>query len=261
MHGEENPSLATPIPLKEGERLDALGKDGRLRIIQNADLFQFTTDAYLLASFARPSASDLVLELGSGSGVVLLLLAARTGITGITGLEIQERLVEVAERNILLNQLSERAKILLHDFRQDSPLLSARFDLVISNPPYLRAGEGSPSMDMPITMAKQELNCVFKDIARAAKRWLRARGRFVLVHRPIRLPEIMAELEKVSLTPKKLVLVHPKPDAPAGLFLLEARGGAHPGLSIDPPLIVRGRDGGYTMEIEKVFAGEWPWKP
>ena len=256
------PRASNPTPqaaLLPGERLDALGRDG-LRIIQNPRLFRFTTDAYLLAAFARPKEGEQVLELGSGSGVVLILLAARTGLTRAVGLEIQPALAEMAGRNIALNGLEERAIVLQHDLRVAGPLDPPSFDLVVANPPYIPVTAGLQSPNQPLAQAKHELTCTLRDVVEAATRWIKRRGRFVLVHRPERLPEILAELTRVQLKPKKLALVHPNPMSPAAHLLVEAWSGARSGLVVDPPLCVRDSQGGFTREMEEVFAGRWPWE-
>lgn len=246
-----------PASLQPGERLDALGRDG-LRIIQNPSLFRFTTDAYLLAAFARPRPGATVLELGSGSGVAVLLLAARTEAARVVGLEIQPALAEMAARNIALNGLAARAEILQHDLRVARALDPERFDLIVANPPYIPAAAGLRSLSDPVALAKHEITCTLADTIQAAARWLKGRGRFILVHRPERLPEILAKLTGARLTPKRLALVHPKPGTDAGILLIEARNGARPGLSVSPPLFIRDGRGEFTREMEEVFAGRWP---
>lgn len=253
----KNPPQAALLP---GERLDALGHDGDLWIIQNPRMLRFTTDSYLLAAFARPAPGQTVLELGSGSGVVLLLLAKRTQAARLIGLEIQPALVGMAQRNITLNGLAGRVEILLRDLREPAQLEPAAFDLVIANPPYLTVGAGCQSPHNPLALAKHELACTLRDVIQAAARWLKPRGRFVLVHRPARLPEILTEMNDARLTPKTLALVYPKPGEEAGILLLEAQAGARQGLAICPPLSIRDAQGSFTQEMEEVFAGRWPWK-
>ena len=243
--------------LGPGERIDALGRDG-LRIIQNPGLFCFTTDVYLLAAFARPDPDDAVLELGSGSGAIVLLLAGRTKATRVVGLEIQEALVELARRNMALNGLAGRAEVIQHDLRVERALAPERFDLVVANPPYISLGAGCWSRHEPMALAKIELACTLADVVQAAARWLKDHGRFVLMHRPERLPEILAELLRLHLSPKQLVFIHPKPAEAANTILVEARSGARPGLTVGPPLFVRDERGAFTREMEEIFAGRWP---
>lgn len=250
------PSQDAP-PLRPGERLDALGRDG-LRIIQHPALFRFTTDAYLLAAFSRVRRGESVLELGSGGGVVVLLLAARTEASRVVGVEIQPALAGMAGRSIALNGLAERAVVLRHDLR--TPLATAsRFDLVVANPPYLSPGTGRPGPNDAVNSAKQEILCTLRDVAEAAARAVAGNGRFILIHRPGRLPEILDECRRVHLIPKRLAMVHPRPGRAAARLLLEARPGGRPGLAVDPPLCIRGDQGGFTPEMEEVYAGRWPW--
>ena len=245
--------------LLPGERLDALGHDG-LWIIQNPRMLRFTTDSYLLAAFARPTPGQTVLELGSGSGVVLFLLAKHTHAARLVGLEIQPALVEMARRNIELNGLAGRLTVHHQDLREPAALDPAVFDLVVANPPYITAGAGCQSPHNPLALAKHELACTLREVVQAAARWLKPRGRFVLVHRPARLPEILAEMGAVRLVSKTLALVHPRPGEAAGILLIEARLGARQGLTVCPPLAVRDAQGSFTREMEEVFAGRWPWK-
>lgn len=246
------------VRLHSGERLDALGRDG-LRIIQHPGVFRFTTDAYLLAAFARAEAGESVLELGSGNGVVVILLASRTRAARVVGVEIQPALAGMAARSIDLNGLADRAAVLQHDLRAPLPNGPHRFDLVVSNPPYLPPGTGRPGSCVSVTLAKQEITCTLRDVTEAAVRAIAGNGRFILVHRPGRLPEIMDECRRVHLIPKRLALVHPRPGRAAAHLLLEARPGGRPGLTVDPPLYVRGEDGGFSPEMDQVFAGQWPW--
>ncbi len=247
------------VVLLPGERLDALGRDG-LWIIQHPRMLRFTTDSYLLAAFARPAPGQSVLELGSGSGAVLLLLARHTRAARLTGLEIQPSLVEMARRNIDLNGLADRVEVLHQDLRRPAALAPGTFDLVVANPPYVTAGTGCQSPHGALALAKHELTCTLREVVQAAARWLKPRGRFVLVHRPARLPEILAETAAARFTPKALALVHPRPGDEACIVLLEARLGARQGLTICPPLAVRDPHGSFTREMEEVFTGQWPWK-
>ncbi|MGQ9779599.1 MAG: tRNA1(Val) (adenine(37)-N6)-methyltransferase [Bacillota bacterium] len=248
------------ILLLPGERIDALGPDGRLKIIQHPRLFRFSLDAYLLAAYARPRRGERVLELGTGNGAVLLLLAARTEAARVVGVEIQPVLVEMARRSILLNGLAGRITLYRGDFRREDALPRELFDLVVANPPHIPAGGGTKSPEGVLAVARHELTCTLPEVVEAAACRLREHGRFVLVHRAIRLPEIMAELGRLRLTPKRLTLVHPRPGAPASLVLVESSRGARPGLVVTPPLFVRERTGSFSPEMEEVFVGRWPMK-
>ncbi|MGE5529397.1 MAG: tRNA1(Val) (adenine(37)-N6)-methyltransferase [Patescibacteria group bacterium] len=245
------------IALKPGERIDALGGEG-LVIIQKPGLLRFTTDAYLLAAFARPGRGETILELGSGTGAIVLLLAARSNAAKVTGLEIQPALVEMACRNIALNGLEARARVLEHDLRRERSLEPPGFGLIVANPPYIPVSAGCRSPSGPLAQAKHELTCTLRDTVRAAARWLSPKGRFVLVHRPERLPEIFAELGHVRFEPKELAMVHNGPGAPACRVLIAARPAARPGLFVHAPLLIRDAAGAFTPGMEEVFAGQWP---
>ncbi|NLG83763.1 MAG: tRNA1(Val) (adenine(37)-N6)-methyltransferase [Firmicutes bacterium] len=245
------------VLLLPGERLDALGPDGGLKIVQHPKLFRFSLDAYLLAAYARPRRGETVLELGSGNGAVLLLLAARTEAARVVGVEIQPILVEMAWRSILLNGLAGRIALYRGDFRQEKAVAEGPFDLVVANPPHIPAGGGTRSPAGVLAVARHELTCTLWEVVAAAARWVRDGGRFIMVHRAIRLTEIMATLTTWRFTPKRLTMVHPRPEAPASLLLVEACHGARPGLMVTPPLFVRDRSGTFTPAMEEVFGGRW----
>ena len=246
------------VLLLPGERLDALGPDGRLKIIQHPRLFRFSLDAYLLAAYARPRRGEEVLELGSGNGAVLLLLAARTEAARITGIEIQPVLVEMARRSILINGLAGRIRLYRGDFRHEEALPAGPFDLVVANPPHIPCGGGTKSPEGVLAVARHELTCTLAEVVQAAAARLRENGRFVLIHRALRLPEILAELAVHRFIPKRLTTVHSRPGRPATWVLLEAGRGARPGLVVTPPLFVREADGNFTPAMEEVFQGRWP---
>ena len=248
------------VLLLPGERLDRLGRDGLLRIIQHPRLFRFSIDAYLLAACARPRPGDRLLELGSGNGAVLLLLAGRTEVACAVGLEIQPVLVEMARRSILLNGLTGRVEVRLGDLRRDETLPPEPFDLVVANPPYLRVDGGTRSPLGSLAIARHELACTLEEVVRAAARCLKEGGRLVMVHRALRLAELFTELKRVCLAPKRLAMVHPRPGARAALILVEAHAGARAGLMVMPPIFVRDESGDFTPEMEEVFAGRWPWR-
>ncbi|MCL6615128.1 MAG: methyltransferase domain-containing protein, partial [Firmicutes bacterium] len=197
---------------------------------------------------------------GSGNGAVLLLLAGRTEAARVVGLEIQPVLVEMARRSILLNGLAGRAEVRLGDFRRDDALPPEPFDLVVANPPHIPAHGGTRSPLGALAMARHELACTLGEVIRAAARWLKKGGRLVMVHRALRLAEILVELEGARLVPKRLTMVHPRPGVPASLVLVEVHAGARAGLVVMPPIFVRDESGDFTPEMEEVFAGRWPWR-
>ena len=197
------------IKLKDGERLDELHRNG-YRIIQNARKFCFGMDAVLLSGFARVKAGERVLDLGTGTGIIPILLRGKTPGRNFTGLEIQEESADMARRSVAYNHLEDSISIVTGDIREAAALFrAASFDVVTSNPPYMTDSHGLVNPDLPKAIARHELLCSLEDVVRGAAGVLRPGGRFYLVHRPFRLAEIMTVLVRYRLEPKRMRLVYP----------------------------------------------------
>ncbi len=241
------------IELKEGERLDDLNRDG-YRIIQNEKLFCFGMDAILLSGFAQVKEGGCVLDLGTGTGILPILLAAKTPGKHFTGLEISRYCVDMARRSVALNSLEARIEIVQGDIREAGALFApASFDTIISNPPYMTARHGLVNPDVEKAAARHELLCTFEDVARAAARLLCVGGHFYLVHRPFRLAEIIRTLSQYGLEPKRMRLVYPYVDREPNMVLLEAVRGGKARMTVEKPLIVYERPGVYTKEIYEIY--------
>lgn len=241
--------------LRPGERLDDLQRNG-YRIIQHPGRFCFGMDAVLLAGFAdghiRPGAR--VLDLGTGTGILPILLEGRTEAAHLTGLEIQPESVDMAQRSVRLNCLEEKISIVEGDIRKADRLFAASsFDVVTSNPPYMIGQHGLTNPEAPKAIARHEILCTFEDVARAAERLLRPGGSFFLVHRPFRLAEIMGTLMRCGLEPKRLRLVYPFADREPNMVLLSAVRGGRPRLQVEKPLILFQEPGVYTEEICRIY--------
>lgn len=245
-------------PLRPGERLDDL-LIGGLRIIQHAEHFRFSLDAVLLAHFATVKQDAAVVDLGAGTGVLGLLLAA-LGAKSVTGVELNPELADMARRSIAVNGLDDRLSVLCADVRSikaEGLLAARRWDLVVANPPYRVPGGGAVSPRGAVALARHELAGGLDDFVAAAAFLLKASGRLAMVHLPERLTDVVAAMRGASIEPKRLRLVHPSPDKAAKLLLVEGVRGARPGLAALPPLFVYGGDGGYTGEILAYYrAGE-----
>ena len=241
--------------LREGERLDDLQID-QLMILQNEKDFCFGMDAVLLSSYAQVRKGERTLDLGCGSGILPLLLSAKTQGESFVGLEIQPEMVSMAKRSVEMNRRSERIRIVEGDIRECSRLFpAASFDVVVSNPPYMTEHHGLVNPRSSQAIARHELLCCFEDIAAAAARMLRSGGRFYLVHRPFRLPELMTTLCRYHLEPKRMRLVYPYLDREPNLVLLEASRGGRARMKADPPLIVYSAPGVYTEEVLQMYQG------
>ena len=241
------------IKLKDGERLDELHRNG-YRIIQNARKFCFGMDAVLLSGFARVKAGERVLDLGTGTGIIPILLRGKTPGRNFTGLEIQEESADMARRSVAYNHLEYSISIVTGDIREAAALFrAASFDVVTSNPPYMTDSHGLVNPDLPKAIARHELLCSLEDVVRGAAGVLRPGGRFYLVHRPFRLAEIMTVLVRYRLEPKRMRLVYPFVEKEPNMVLLEAVQGGNSRITVEKPLIVYREPGVYTEEIYEIY--------
>lgn len=239
--------------LKEGERIDDLERNG-YRIIQHPEKFCFGMDAVLLTGFARARRSDRLLDLGTGTGIIPLLMEAKYGCAHLTGLEIQAESADMAERSVELNGLSDRIEIVTGDIKEADHLFpSASFDCITCNPPYMIGQHGLANPDAPKAIARHEILCTFEDVARQTERLLKPGGHFFLVHRPFRLAEIIVTLARYHLEPKRMQLVHPYVDREPNMVLLEAVRGGRPRMKVEKPLIVFRRPGEYMPQIREIY--------
>ena len=241
------------IKLLPNERIDELQRNG-YRIIQNEKKFCFGMDAVLLSGFARAGKGDRVLDLGTGTGIIPILMEAKTEGESFTGLEIQEEMAEMAARSVKLNGLEEKVSIIQGDLKEASKRFGkASFDVVTCNPPYMNQNHGLKNPDEPKAIARHELLCSFEDVAREAAALLKSGGRFYLVHRPHRLTEIFETLRAHKLEPKRMKFVHPFADAEANMVLIEAFRGGRPQMRVEAPVIVYEKPGVYTNEIYEIY--------
>ena len=226
------------IKLKEGERLDELQRNGYW-IIQNSRKFCFGMDAVLLSGFARVKPGECVLDLGTGTGIIPILLRGKTEGRDFIGLEIQEESADMARRSVAYNQLESSISIVTGDIKEAAALFgAASFDVVTSNPPYMTGKHGLVNPDWPKAIARHEILCTLEDVVREAAKVLRPGGRFYLVHRPFRLAEIMTVLIKYKLEPKRMRLVYPFVDKEPNMVLLECLLGGKSRITVEKPLVV-----------------------
>ena len=241
------------IELKEQERLDELHRNG-YRIIQNPSRFCFGMDAVLLSGYAMVKEGETALDLGTGNGIIPILLEAKTKGKHFTGLEIQEESADMARRSVALNGLDEKIKIITGDIKEAGEMFeAASFDVITSNPPYMIGQHGLVNPDSPKAIARHELLCTLEDVIRVSARLLCTGGRFYLVHRPFRLAEIMTILVKYRLEPKRMRLVYPFVDKEPNMVLIEALRGGNSRIRVEKPLIVYKEPGVYTDEIYDIY--------
>ncbi|WP_148411656.1 tRNA1(Val) (adenine(37)-N6)-methyltransferase [Murimonas intestini] len=241
------------IELHPGERLDELNRNG-YKIIQDEKKFCFGMDAVLLSGFASVKEGESVLDLGTGTGIIPILLEAKTKGKHFTGLEIQKESADMARRSVAYNHLEEKISIVCGDIKEaDKIFPAASFDVITSNPPYMTGSHGLVNPDLPKAIARHEVLCTLDDVVRQAAKLLRPGGRFFMVHRPFRLSEIMCTLTGYKLEPKRMRLVYPFADKEPNMVLIEAHRGGRPRITVEKPLIVYREPGVYTDEIYGVY--------
>ena len=238
--------------LKEGEHLDDL--QNGFFIIQGEKSFRYGIDAVLLSGYAKVKTGERVLDLGTGTGILPILLAAKTPGKSFTGLEIQQKSADMAQRSVAMNHLEDRISIVQGDIREAVSIFgAASFDVAVSNPPYMIGHHGLTNPDPAVAIARHEILCSFRDIVEQTSRVLTDRGRFYLIHRPFRLAEILCILKEYRLEPKRMRLVYPFVDKEPNMVLVEACKNGNPRIQVEKPLIVYERPGVYTREIREIY--------
>lgn len=243
------------LNLKDGERLDDLMKSGR-KIIQNENEFCFSMDSVLIAHFPNFKRKYKVLDLGTGTGVIPLLIADE--VEKIVAIELNSLMAETARRNIELNNLSEKITVLEGDYRQHREIFRAEsFDLVIANPPYVPIKDGDSNKLHGVAWARHEFTATLDDVVTAARFALKFHGVFCMIHLASRLCEIVDTLHRHQMEMKRLQIIQPKFGRDANLIMIEAMVGANTGnLKILPPLVVHEDNGEYTADIKKIYGLE-----
>ena len=238
--------------LKEGEHLDDL--QNGFFIIQGEKSFRYGIDAVLLSGYAKVKPGERVLDLGTGTGILPILLAAKTPGKSFTGLEIQQKSADMAQRSVAMNHLEDRISIVQGDIREAVSIFgAASFDVAVSNPPYMIGHHGLTNPDPAVAIARHEILCSFRDIVEQTSRVLTDRGRFYLIHRPFRLAEILCILKEYRLEPKRMRLVYPFVDKEPNMVLVEACKNGNPRIQVEKPLIVYERPGVYNREIREIY--------
>ena len=216
--------------LKPGERLE------------NPEGFCFGVDAVFLSDFAKVRAGETALDLGTGNGIIPVLLSAKTEGKKFTGLEIQADTAEMARRSVAWNGLEDRVEIVTGDIREASQIFKpVFFDVITTNPPYMPAEHGIRNADSARAAARHEVLCTLDDILRESMRLLQDKGRFYMIHRPFRLTEILIKMNHYKIEPKRIRFIHPYADKEPVLVMVEGVRGARPGVKIDPPIIIYDR--------------------
>lgn len=226
---------------------------GGYTFLYDDGLFRPSTDTFLLGAFPRLRRGMTVCELGAGTGLLSLLLLAREPELTVTGVELQPAACGIFRRTAAENGLEDRLRCLEGDLRDPGLLPPGRFRLAVSNPPYFPPEAGAVAPDAARRTARAETDCTLSQLCAAAARTLTWGGSFCLVHRPDRLADVLEELRRVRLEPKRLRFVHHTAAARPSLFLLEARLGGGVGLTVEPPLLLHGPDGGETEDVRRAY--------
>lgn len=245
------------IPLYDDERLDYLLAEN-LRIIQSPSVFSFSLDAVLLARFVYlPIQKGQIIDLGTGNGVIPLLLSTRTK-GNIIGVEIQERLYDMAQRSVEYNGLTEQIEIIHGDLREMPGQLGFnRFDVVTCNPPYFPVNDTAILNERePFAIARHELYCTLEDVIRVASKLVKPGGKVALVHRPGRLLEMLTLMRTYRIEPKRLQFIYPKLGKEANTILVEGIRDGKPDLKILPPFIIYEDNNDYTEMAKELLYGK-----
>ena len=239
--------------IRPGERLDDLQCKG-YQILQDPKRFCFGVDAVFLSNFVTVRRGGRILDLGTGTGIIPILLAAKTEAAHITGLEIQKESAEMAARSVQLNGLEERITITEGDIKEAADIFSAAsFDVITSNPPYMTHEHGLENAYEPKNIARHEILCNLEDVVRAAARLVKPGGSFFMIHKPFRLAEIFGMLMQYKLEPKRMRLIYPYVEKEPTMVMIEAVRGGRSRIKIEPPLIVYQEKGVYTEEVRRMY--------
>ncbi len=238
--------------LNPGERLDDLMRSGRM-IIQDKNEFCFSMDAVLISHFPNFKRKFKVLDLGTGTGVIPLLIADE--VAKISAIELNSHMAKIARRNVELNGLTEKISVIAGDYREISKIFrSESFDMVIANPPYIPVKAGEENKLAGVARARHEFTATLEDVVKAARFALKFHGSFCMIHTAARLGEIFDSLHRNQFEVKRLRPILPKAEKNANLIMIDAIVGGNPGnLKFLPPLVVHEPDGSYTKEIREIY--------
>lgn len=237
------------------ERVDDLQRSG-LVIIQNPARPRFSMDAVLLSEFAGVKPGDRCIDLGTGTGVIPLLVWARRAPARMVGVEIQADMADMARRSVELNGLSDKIEIVHDDLKNAAEVFGAgQFDVVLSNPPYLALDRGAPSAENGLALARHEVACTLADVTVGAGKLLKSHGRLAMVHRPARLADLLGQMRASHLEPVRLRFVQARSASPPMMVLAEAVKESKAALKIMPTLVLYGEDGRHSDEINHIYFG------
>lgn len=242
------------VKVEKNERIDDLEYKG-YKIIQNTDGFCYGVDSVLLSDYAKGIKKEAkVVDIGSGTGIISILLCAKTNLKKIYGIEIQEDVADMSRRSILLNDLNSRCEIININIKDvENHIEKNSIDVVVTNPPYKKENTGLKNQDRKNLISRHEVECNLEDIIEKSKYLLKDLGELYMIHRAERIVDIMCLLRKYNLEPKNIRFVHPKVNEKPNQVLIRAVKYAKPYLKIDKPLYIYGENGDYSDEIYKIY--------
>jgi len=242
------------IELKKNERIDDL-EFKNLKIIQNKEGFCFGIDSVLLSDFAKDIKKDSkVLDLGTGTGIISILLCGKTDLSKIIGVEVQEEVYDMARRSVLLNNLENKFEVINKNILDLNKIFGKNsFDVIVTNPPYKKKNTGIINESEKKIISRHEITADLEDFIKVSKDLLKDKGEFYMVHRPERLVDIMYLMRKYKIEPKILRFVYSNKDKESKLILIKGIKNASPFLKLEKNLYIYGEDGKYTDEILKIY--------
>lgn len=242
------------MELKENERIDDLEFKG-YKIIQNSEGFCFGIDSVLLSDFAKDIRNNSrVMDLGTGTGILCILLSGKTNLKEIYGIEIQEEVANMAKRSVELNSLQDKIKIINENILNlENVFEKGSFDAIVTNPPYKKINTGLQNESEKKLISRHELTANLEDFIKVSKDMLKDKGEFYMVHRPERLVDIIYLMRKYKIEPKQIRFVAPKPSKEPNLVLIKGVKNAKEFLKFDNILYVYNEDGSYTEELLKIY--------
>lgn len=239
---------------KDGERIDVLTE--QLNIIQSKEVFSFSMDAVLLAHFASIPRKGIIIDLCCGNGVIPLLISGKTN-SKIYGIELQEKLVDMALRSVEINDLTNQINIILGDLKEAPKKIGNGIaDVVTVNPPYLELNGQEKNINEHFAIARHEIRTDLTQVIDSSSKLLKVGGHLSMIHRPSRLVDIIVLLRQAKLEPKKIRFVHPNKKKEANMVLIEAYKHGGKEVTLMPPLIIYDEKGEYTKEVYDIYFGD-----
>lgn len=228
--------------------------NGRIKVKQHRSGYRFSIDAVLMAGHAKPRPEGTVLDLGTGCGIIPMILAYRHATIKVYGIEVQPQLAELAALNVAENNMGDRISILCMDMKTLQPdVISGPVDLVISNPPFRKAESGRINPNRQRAIARHEIKATLFDVVESARRMLPLAGRFITIYPAERITDILSQMRSADIEPKFLRMIHSGANTAAKLILVAGSKGGRPGVKIGPPLIIYKEDGSYTEDVQQMF--------